>query len=281
MERAIEGPEIEASVVSEEGVVLGAFQRRSEISIEAIARRASGGAAVRVGKGTVHVVLALPTPDVLVVDCDPRKILNRYVRPLLKAITRVSVLAAYFGRDWVSAAHKPCAYVAFAHDSITQRTTFESFVAVSTPFHIEARPSFLGKEPTTLDAIAKKDLDPNRVKEEIVNAYASAYALDIERRPIEDDVSVPSMNEPPWIARMDEAIGTIWADRGHIGGELMASRDAVQRVNSRLARAKDDVKEISAIIDSELSQSTVALEGIKSLSSLMRAVAKARGIEIG
>src|SRR5205085_8571540 len=120
MNRALEGDaEIEARVLEKEELVLGAFQRACEVKTELpISRRASGGAAVRAGPGTVHVVVAIPAPE------DPKKILNRLVRPLLKAITKQSIIASYFGRDWVSAGHRPVAYVSFAHHSPTRRTAF-------------------------------------------------------------------------------------------------------------------------------------------------------------
>jgi hypothetical protein len=281
MVRALAGPEIEVSVVRESGVVLGAFQRPCEIGEAPIARRASGGAAVRVGEGTVHAVLALPTVDALA-DAGPQKILNRYVRPLLKAITRTATLATYFGRDWVSAGHRPCAYVCFAHEADTQRTSFEAFVAVRTPFAVGPRASFLGKEPATLEQITRRSIDPARVAEEIASAYARAYDLRIEARPIEDDPRVePLRSEPPWTARVEEAIGPIWADPKSVGGELMASRDALQRANAALARTEDDLASIGAAIDAELKHPNVALEGVRSLRSLRDAVAKARGLELG
>jgi len=280
MERPLGGPEIEVNVAND-AIVLGAFQRASEIGdtkIGPIAQRASGGAAVRVGDGTVHLALALPTIDALVVDCTPQKILNRYVRPLLKAITRVSIIASYFGRDWVSAGHRPCAYVAFAHDSSSQRTMFEAFVAVRTPFALGPRASFMGKEPATLGEIAKKTIDPENVAEEIVRAYASAYALEVEDRPIDDEPRVASeadlLARPPWLARVDEAIGPIFADKTHIGGEFMASRDAVNLLHIALRVGADPPR----AIDEAFKNPAVALEGVRSLRSFHDAIARARSV---
>jgi lipoate-protein ligase A len=276
--RALELPELEVSVVKESGVVLGYFQRASEIAEPPLARRSSGGAAVRVGEGTVHVVLALPTIDALAVDCTPQKILNRYVRPLLKGITKTSILAAYFGRDWVSAGHRPCAYVAFAHDATSQRTIFEAFVAVRTGFALSKRASFLDKEPATLEEITQKSIEPERVAEAIEHAYGTAWDIGIEKRPIDDAPSALGISSDRWLAHVDEPIGTIRADRNSIGGELMASHDAVQRVNDALARTEDDPAAIGAVIDAELKRPNVALEGVRSLVGLRDAVATARKI---
>src|SRR5690348_15410474 len=85
----------------DEAVVLGTFQRPSEIATnDPIVARGSGGGAARVSPGTVWLQLALGRPDALV-PCSAEKLINRYVRPLLKALTHVSsVPASYFGRDW-------------------------------------------------------------------------------------------------------------------------------------------------------------------------------------
>jgi lipoate-protein ligase A len=278
--RALEGPELEVSVVKESGIVLGYFQRAPEIAETPIARRSSGGAAVRVGAGTVHVALALPTIDALAIDCTPQKILNRYVRPLLKGITKTSILAAYFGRDWVSAGNRPCAYVAFAHDASSQRTVFEAFVGVRTTFAISKRASFMDKEPATLEEIAQKSIDPERVAEAIEHAYGNAWDTGIEKRAIEDDASELAISSEPWLEHVDEPIGTIFADRNSIGGELMASHDAVQRVNDALARTNDDLAAIGAVIDVELKRPEVALEGVRSLVGVRNAVARARKISL-
>ena len=139
-------------------------------------RRGSGGPEVRLGPGTVHVALALAHPGALV-PCDEKRIVNRAVRPLLRALTRIGALAHFFGRDWVSVQHRPVAWVGFAHDAGTRRTLFEAFVAVRTPFHVTERPSFLGKTPGTLEAIVGKPIEPQRLVDAIVDAYVGSWAV--------------------------------------------------------------------------------------------------------
>lgn len=268
--RAIEGDaEIETRVLEKDEVVLGAFQRACEVKTDLpISRRASGGAAVRCGPGTVHVVVAVPAPEA------PNKILNRLVRPLLKAVTKQSIVTSYFGRDWISAAHRPVGYVCFAHHSKTERTVFEAFVATKTPFALGPRASFQGKDPTEVA------IDPAKLVEGIIAAYARAWMLDVERKPIDDAPVLPSLDEPEWLAKVDEAIGPVYADRTHLGGELMASSDAMERLHERLRTTSDDFDAIGEAIDAELKNEAVAMEGVRQLRSLQIAVAKARGIDI-
>lgn len=92
-----------------EALLLGRHQRgRSALNLEAVTaaglpvhRRLGGGRALRVGEGVVAVLLALPAPSALLeAPIGPEKALNRHVRGLLPALTKLSdVAVAYFGRD--------------------------------------------------------------------------------------------------------------------------------------------------------------------------------------
>ena len=81
------------------------------------------------------------------VACDESRLVNRYVRPLLRALTKVGATAHFFGRDWVSVAGRPVAWVGFAHDAGTRRTVFEAVVAVGAPYVVRARESTGGTRP--------------------------------------------------------------------------------------------------------------------------------------
>ena len=92
-------------------IVLGALQRVSEIAgdidgSEALVRRGSGGAEARVSPGMLWMQLALARPSALCA-CEPVRLLNRYVRPLLRALAKVGALAHYFDRDWISTSKRP------------------------------------------------------------------------------------------------------------------------------------------------------------------------------
>src|SRR5687768_9693945 len=97
--------ELVIATPAEEAILLGAFQRSSEVDSFyqslPLYRRGSGGAAARIGPGTVWLRLALKRPDALV-DATAPRLMNRYVRPLLRALTKMGAHAHYFDRDWIS-----------------------------------------------------------------------------------------------------------------------------------------------------------------------------------
>jgi hypothetical protein len=279
--------EVCVSVLADDALVLGAFERASELprdrSPGPLLRRGSGGHAVRVGPGTVHVAVALAHPGALV-PCDEKRIVNRTVRPLLRALSRVGRLAHYFGRDWVAVAHRPVAWAGFAHDATTRRTLFEAFVAVSTPFAIAERASFLGKPQATLDAVGDgAPVDPARLADAVAEAYAGgagAAQLDWPAAGAEP-AGVVLPDDPPWAATTEEAIGLLAAGRDargvfRVGGELLVSRDALARLEARAATAA--AEDLQRVVDETLAAPGVALEGVRSLASVLDVIARARAL---
>jgi hypothetical protein len=280
--------ELLLATVGDEAVVLGALQRASELGAadapsRALLRRGSCGAEAMVGAGSLWVQLALVRSDALV-RCEPSRLLNRYVRPLLRALTKVGALAHYFDRDWISAGKRPVAMIAFAHDAATGRALVEAIIGVRTPFAIRARPSYLGKAPATLADIGAS-VELARLGDAIAGAYASAYGRtivempgfkrDSPHSPAPTDAAAGDLRaEPAWSATRDEAIGVVGAGRDargrmRVGGELLASRDAITRLEERLAAAgSSDAAEIGALVDASLGAPDVALVGVRALSSL-------------
>jgi len=246
-------------------------------------RRGSGGAEVRLGEGSVHLVLSLAHPASLVA-CDEKRIVNRYVRPLLRALGKAGGTgspAHYFGRDWVSVAHAPVAWVGFGHDAGTRRTFVEAVVAVRVPFAVGARASFRGNAPSTLEAVGRSSVDSAHLAEAIVEAYArdTTVAHVGAPPPAPAIADLRDAREPPWAATTEEAIGTLGAGpdaRGvfRVGGDLLVSRDALARLEERVAVASDD--ELPAIVDATLAAPGVALEGVRSLASVLDVVLRAR-----
>ncbi len=223
---------------------------------------------MRVAPGSVHVLLSLASPAALVA-CDEKRIVNRHVRPLLRALTKTGHLAHYFGRDWVSVAGEPVAWVGFAHDATSRRTAFEALVAVGAPFAVRPRESLRGKPAAVVD------VDPARLAGAIVEAYAKdaeAAALSF----LEGDDAAPA-DDPPWSATRDEAIGTLGAGvdaRGafRIGGDLLVSRDALRRLEAAVVAPDAD---LARLTDAILAGPGVALDGVRSLASLRDCVAEA------
>jgi hypothetical protein len=281
--------ELWVAFANDAGTSFGAFQRAAGTSPPGAAsalRRGSGGPAVFVGEGTVHVQLSLEHPGVLV-GGDEKRIVNRAVRPLLRGLGRVlgaSGPASYFGRDWVSVGRAPAAWVGFAHDAITRRTSFEAFVAVRTAFASAPRPSFRGKVPRSLEAVVGRPVDPADVAEAIVRAYVSdaQEAVDLAVDPAPAVPTVPAGDsdaDPPWLAEAEEAIGTVGAgpDAGgvfRVGGDILASRDAIARLELAAATASEGV--LGAIVDATLGAPGVALDGVRSLTTIRDVIAAAR-----
>jgi hypothetical protein len=273
--------ELWVATARDEALLLGAFQRSSGIpETPALLRRGSGGPEVLVGQGTVHVALALVHPGALEA-CDEKRIVNRSVRPLLRALTKTGSLAHFFGRDWVSVAHRPAAWVGFAHDSATRRTVFEAFVAVRTPFASAQRASFLGKPHGTLESIAGRAVDPARLARAIIDAYLAkhgAEAVEVASPKLAEQTEDPRI-DPPWVATREEAIGMIGAGADsagvfRIGGDLLVSRDALARLESRVVGAPDE--DVGRIVDETLAAPGVALDGVRSLTSVRDVVLEAR-----
>jgi hypothetical protein len=270
--------------------VLGMFQRGAGLPPgAALVRRVSGGALVWAGAGTLHVALALASPSTLVV-CAPSKILNRYVRPLLRALTKRGAPASYFGRDWISVGHRPAASVGFAHDARSGRTVFEAFVAVREPFS-DARSSFLGKAPGTLESICGRSFDAGDLSRAIVDAYAAGADREthdlLPRAAASLAGEEPLDTDPPWAASVEEAIGPVCAGRDRrgvlrVGGDLLASRDAVAALEERVAAlgptpARD---EVGRAVDEALGAPGVALDGVRHLASVRDAILAALAAEV-
>ncbi len=295
--------ELSVHGLDREALVLGAFQRASSVGASSVSpdarpvvARVSGGPVVAVGRGTLHVVLALAKIDVLE-PCTPRQIVNRHVRPLLRALTASGATARFFGRDWIDVKSRPTAWVGFAHDTTTGRAVLEAFIAVSSPFAVQPRAAYLGKEPGTLDAIVGRSFSPPRIAAAIRAAYEAAWGdrLAVPVPSLTGSTAPPTFgapppppvpptpmpDEPPWAATVNEAIGIIAA--GHdrhgvlrVGGDLLASRDAIARLEARVIGAAPDA--IAAIVTEELGDPRVALDGVKSLDSVRDAIVRALSV---
>src|SRR5579859_419941 len=182
------------TIARDDAVLLGAFQRGAALASSGrLFRRGSGGPAIRVGPGTLHVLLALDSAPALL-PCAESRIVNRYVRPLLRALTRAGHLAHYFGADWIAVGHRPVGWVGFAHDASSGRAAFEAFVAITTPFALGQRSVFRGKADGTLAEIAGETVAPARLAAGIVAAYADIATHQEWREAA--DASVNNGSEP-------------------------------------------------------------------------------------
>jgi len=179
---------------------------------------------------------------------------------------------------------RPVAWVGFAHDAGTGRASFEAFVAASTPFAREGRASFLGKAPATVEEMVGKPTNLESLAGAIAAAYAGAYgALEGGTALAHPPACPPADDETPWRATVEEAIGVIGAGPDasgafRLGGELLASRDAIEALERALASlpAAADEATVARAIDATLGAPGAAVHGLRSLSSVLDVVMRAR-----
>lgn len=286
--------ELGVFALSGQGTVLGAFQRLDELAprsesdgVDAVTesapslvafRRASGGPAIAASDGLVWVQLALSRPGALV-PCSAAQVVNRYVRPLLRALTRLGATSSYFGRDWISTGHRPTAWVGFAHERSTGRSLFEAFVPVRSPWRSGTHASFDGKAPWTLEEALGKHVHVAHVCDVVASSYRDAYdagAASVDLPAV--TAALEDFDPSPWQARRDEAIGPIYAGRDRegrmrVGGEPMVARDAMESFTRALDALEASERtpssdDLGRLVDEHFAPADAALFGVRSLTSI-------------
>jgi hypothetical protein len=291
LDRPLVAPaELLVALPCDNGIVLGAFQRASELQnsgvgvASTVTKRGSGGGEFAVGTGTVWLQLALSNVGA-VTDASPNRLLNRHVRPLLRALTQCGVQAHYFDRDWVSVSKRPVASIAFSHDAASGRAMVEAAIAVSTPFSVRTRASTRGPPTATLAEVMGM-ADRTAVANAILASYTNAYGANVSVvHAVPRSSSIASEDsERPWDATFNEAIGIVGAacnEHGSVsvGGEWMVSRDAHARLERELSCLAEggtfDERTIGACVDGQLAAPGVALFGVRSLHSIRDITLKA------
>lgn len=295
---ATEAVALVAPIVGE-GIALGAFQRarstldlpRLEGSGLSVVRRATGGPALRVGRGQVFVALELRAPHALGGVADPARALNRHVRPLLRALTSLGDIAATSGgRDLILARGVPIAWVGVGHERKTGRTTLEAVIDVSRTFaldpaldlaHGSIAPRFNGATPSTLAETHGRSIEPDVVVEAILRELAAVAGGDA------DKIALPSLpptrvnpDEAAFTAMIEEAIGLLGAvverETVTIGGDLMASSDVLRELGDRAFRCADDDTLGTAIDEALGPESGALLLGVRALESIRKVVRAAK-----
>ena len=260
-----------------DGILRGAFESHARDEALPTYRRASGGRSVRIGDGCVYFALALPRPAELSADVNGSNLLNRLLRPLLRAVTGEGALAHYFGRDWIAVAKRPAATVAFFHERGTGRTVIEAFLGISRSVALSStHPSYLGKIPDSIERLAERPLLAERLTERIGHAYAVAFGFEWTPHAWPSTEAPLLSLEPPWQATAEEPIGLVGARRDaagslRLGGELMISHDVLSGLTSWLDSAATEA-DIDEALSTCLSGSEVALFGLRDLSSIKRLV---------
>jgi hypothetical protein len=280
--------ELTLAILGGEAVLMGAYQRTTELAEphpRLVLRRISGGAAARVGPGSVWMSLALRSVDALI-PCEVSKIVFRHVRPLLRAVTSLGRPAQHGGRDYILVANRPAALIGFAHDTETGRASIEVVIAVSTPFALSQRASFLDKAPATLQQLHGQSINAVTLCGAIAEAYAEEHMMTILPLAIgavlETHGPIPFDDDPPWAATVNETFGTICAGRDaegkmRVGGELLVSRDALAALEAQIEALGPfgGRADVARIVTETLGAKNVAIDGVRSLSSIANVITKA------
>jgi len=186
---------IAASVVADRAVILGAMQRAgrvvdlracAETNVSVLRRTTTGTAAWMGGEGLV-LTLGLPHVAAIEADATDRTLLNRNVRPFLRAFTRTGAMAHYFGREWISLKKRPAALLGF-DVTRTGSVLIEVFVGLDQSIGLPVElmtidersvDRFHGKNPASLREVLP-DAQGHRLAERLLESIASDTASSID-----------------------------------------------------------------------------------------------------
>lgn len=189
----------------------------------AAVRRHGGGKAVLLGPGIVRVAFRFPMDGTVTPDAE--RLLNRAVRPVLRALRTLTPLAHYFGRDVVSlkvaGRRQDVGAVGFAHDAEAGTGIFEAFLGVDRAPRADLVPlcSLL------------PDLSSARLRDALARAFAAegAHLLPLASLP-------PIAPGPGWDVVRETPFARIGAAASPpcVGGDFFASRDFLEPLNASL-----------------------------------------------
>lgn len=300
-------------------VALGRWQRAEDaLDLEAaqqaeveILRRSTGGPTAAAGQGILYVALCLRHASAFM-TCPPDRVLNRNVRGVLGGLSLSGIPAHYFGREWLSVARRPAAYIGW--DRLEDgRVMLEFFIARSKPFfpgeELVGYPKrkekpFLGKEPVTLGELAEGELDTDTMVRWIAEGHASRFGdtvspsqsslTDAERKaaksdpdefrwepPAEDDDepalrwSKPHAVPVGWVsagARLDED-GNLADVR--VAGDFFQDHEAPRILRDKLVGHAPSAELYAEAVNSTWDGSTHVIEGLTELDPILRALLEA------
>ncbi|MCC6994088.1 MAG: hypothetical protein IT370_05605 [Deltaproteobacteria bacterium] len=284
-----------------QGLLLGRYQRAARFDLEAaraagltLARRVGGGRALVAGQGTVGVLLAVPPggagllPAVVAAD----KVLNRYVRGLLRGIGLLGAPAHYFGRDFVTADHRQIGRIS-QDGGPDGSVLFEAVVALERnlevapelmPGVVPVAPSASAPAPVALADLTCRLRRFDEVADQLALGYASTYGQ--ERAAIEAPAEAPApelspapigpvgpaVNIPIGVLEAELALhaGTISAARLH--GDFIATSFAIAALEAGLVGCPLDPGALAPRIDAALMAPHAAIVGLRDLASVLTAL---------
>jgi hypothetical protein len=291
-------------------IALGAYQHAPHaLHAHALAlpalRRMSGGAALWASEGVLYFALGLANASVLM-PCPPGKLMNRNVRGFLAGVRSLGVPAHYFGRDFVSIANQPGAYMGWYEDA-SARVLLEFFVALDAPFTLPdglsaypqaAEPPLRGKEPITLRAAGAGTITAADALQQIASGYAKGFALDVAPDPpsarelarasaLRAELHVAPDDDfgLAWSDPHEEAIGFVSAgarldarghlDALHLGGDFYQRAECPAQLRARLIGAPPSEERIGTALDAVYASRPGAIEGVRRLTTLRDALLQA------
>jgi hypothetical protein len=216
------------------GLAIAAFDRLDDEILRAhglapgalpVVRRLGGGSAVQVGPGIVRVAFRFPMDGRIAPDAE--RIVNRAVRPILRALRRCTPLAHYFGRDVVSVKvagqRRDVGVVGFGHDATAGTAVLEVFLALTA----KPRP----------DLVPLADLVPGLTAAALCERLAHELAAEgVSCSPLVPLAAVDADAEPSWevVAHTPFARVGASADPPRIGGDFFVSSDWLRQLHARL-----------------------------------------------
>ena len=188
------------------GRALGRYQaleeEQADASEDAWVRRWTGGHTTVYGDGVLSVSLILPGPGTWLDEpgeLPGDRLLNRYVRGLVRGLSRLGLQTAYPGRDFVTVAKKRAAYLCCERDA-SGVVLVQAIVAAETPYPADPEPAPAEglpapPLPTTIADELDADEVGTRLLEAIASGYATQFRLDVEESSAPAEEALPGGEE--------------------------------------------------------------------------------------
>jgi len=290
-----------ATTLTGDALCLGGYQNERQVlgtheRTKPWLRRASGGAAIRVGHGVAYLALALHDRSSLL-QCPPGRLLNRNVRGVLTGLRGAGLSINYFGRDFLSLGAEPVSYVAWDLREGGQ-ALLEFFIACSNTWFLpeaeqayppRKEPALRGRAPTTIAAL-RPELDASTLFRAIADGHARGFdviwseaALD---QPSHEHCTTRIADEAlTWSSPREEAIGFVSAGVAldpsgkftnvRVAGDFFAHRACIATLEKQLCGAHPHVQTVGEAVDAAFARSGYDVEGIRNLSVIRDAILEA------
>lgn len=297
-----------------QAVSLGRFQNpASALNVEEcerrgiqIYRRLTGGRACWFGEGVLSLSLILPHPSALLTTetIQPAKVINRYVRGVLRGLTSLGLNALYYGGDFLAVNGKDAGGLGLEAVE-TGAVLFHALIGLARdcalpeglsnypPFH---PPRGKAHEPTCLRRELGREITAEEVVEAILKGYQQKFQVDWERASFEQVThTVPAPRESGRTLTGSGLYPIAWGyleacvslgngnrlTEAKIMGDFMANSPAIVQLEQTLLGCPSTQEAITARVETIFADPKNFILGPKSPATisdaLLSAIAKARG----